>query len=391
MLNELLGGLSEVAMRMRSAPPLYFALTLAACASGTEVAPGDAGALDASPGDASIDAGTADAGAPDAGAAPSPCPRAVDWALGPEFPEPRDHHATFVWTGASGPNLYVVGGFNGGVFTNAWRAPILAEGRLGPWVDAGRPNARTSGMALAEHGERIYLLGGHSGAMRLASSSSFTIDADGALTDTRAEPALPEPRFHASAAVQGDFVYVTGGLGAPGEAEASVFRARFGADGAIEGWQTLPALPQPRSHHSSFVQGGFLHLVGGFEGNPVGNRTTYHPNVIRAPIDEDGSLGGWEELGLTLPSGGVSTHANATFDGCALVFAGITDAPTAVSDATLRIDTLAPAAEVMATSAMPVPRSHVHHAPVHEGFVYLVSGKDTFRSNTPTVLIGRLQ
>lgn len=364
---------------------------LAACSGETDVPDAgmdDAGAgLDAAP----PDAGPADGGAVDAGAERASCPEAIDWSLGPEFPEPRDHHATFVWTGASGPALYVVGGFDGGVFTNAWRADIAADGSLGAWADAGRPNARSSGMALAEHGDRIYLLGGHSGSGRIATTTSFTIDEAGMLTDTRSEAELPAPRFHASAAVRGDLVFVTGGLGTPGEAEDSVFRARFDGEGRLADWTTLDPLPAPRSHHSSFVQDGFLFLVGGFSGNPVGNRTTPHPNVIRAEIQPDGGLGPWQTLGVELPSGGVSTHANAAFEGCALVFAGITDAPLAVSDAVLKLDSAAETITTLEASALPVPRSHVHHAPVHGGFVYLVSGKDTFSSDTPTVLVGRLR
>lgn len=380
---------------MRGRPLLLFlAAGLVACGGDDLGEPDAATSLDAGLADASVpvDAGAPDAGTPDSGVPePSPCPARITWTQGPAFPEPRDHHATFVWTGPSGPSLYVVGGFNGGVFTNAWRADIGPDGSLGAWQDAGRPNARTSGMALAQHEGRIYLLGGHTGAARIASAWSFTVGEDGRLTDQRAEADLPEPRFHANGQVVGDFVYVTGGLGAPGEAEASVFRARFGDDGALTEWTTLDPLPEPRSHHSGHVQGGFLYLVGGFSGNPVGNRTTYHPNVIRAELLADGGLGAWEDVGLTLPAGGVSTHASAAFEGCALAFAGITDAPLAVSDAVLKLDLAAATAEALPSSAMPVPRSHVHHAPVHAGFVYLVSGKDTFSSDTETVLVGQLE
>lgn len=348
----------------------------------------DASAVDAG----SVDAAELDSGLEDSGGQPPvACPERITWSLGPDFPEPRDHHATFVSAGASGPSLYVVGGFNGRVFNDAWRAPILADGALGAWQDAGQPNVRTSGMALAQHGDRVYLLGGHSGASRIQSTASFMVGQDGLLFDTRAEADLPQPRFHASAAVLGTHVFVTGGLGTPGEAEGSVFRARFADDGTLTEWTSLDPMPEPRSHHSSFVQDGFLHLVGGFSGNPVGNRTTYLPNVLRAPIGADGTLGAWQDLGITLPAGGLSTHASASFDSCALTFAGITDAPQEVSAAVVKLDLSGGGAQVLPDSMMPVPRSHVHHAPIHAGVVYLVSGKDTFSSDTPTVLIGHLQ
>ncbi len=376
----------------RLSPSLAFVLIACSGAQPPE-APDAAVLMDASEADAgSLDASPPDTGPDDSGVQPVPaCPERITWGLGPEFPEPRDHHATFVWTGDSGPSLYVAGGFNGRVFSNAWRAPIMADGALGAWQDAGLLNTRTSGMALAQYADRVYLLGGHSGASRIRSTASFTIGQDALLTDSRAEADLPQPRFHASAAVFEDYVFVTGGLGAPGEAEDSIFRARFGSDGTLTAWTTLDPMPEARSHHSSFVQDGFLHLVGGFFGNPVGNRTTYLPNVLRAEIRADGTLGPWQDLGITLPAGGVSTHASATFDGCALNFAGITDAPQEVSDGVVKLDLSGASAEVLSDSAMPVPRSHVHHAPVHAGFVYLVSGKDTFSSDTATVLVGRLQ
>jgi len=383
-------------MAMNSARCLSpsLAFVLIAC-SGAEISevPDAAQPADASVADAgTVDASISDSGPADSGVSPVPaCPERITWGLGPEFPEPRDHHATFVWTGDSGPSLYVAGGFNGGVFSDVWRAPIMADGALGDWQDAGQLHSRTSGMALAKYADRVYLLGGHSGASRLRSTSSFTISEDGVVTDTRAEADLPQPRFHASAAVFEDYVFVSGGLGTPGVAEDSIFRARFASDGTLGAWTSLGPMPEPRSHHSSFVQDGFLYLVGGFFGNPVGNRTTYLPNVLRAEIMPDGTLGPWQDLGITLPAGGVSTHASATFEGCALNFAGITDAPQEVSDGVVKLDLSAASAEVLPDSAMPVPRSHVHHAPVHSGFVYLVSGKDTFSSDTAAVLVGRLQ
>lgn len=394
------GRVSEPALAMtRLRLTLCAALCLAAACAG-EDGPLDAGTqpLDAGEvhdaGLAPTDAGTPDAGTPDSGVRPTPaCPERVVWSYGPELPEPRDHHATFLWSGAPGPNLYVVDGFDdSGVLTNAWRAPIAEDGSLGAWQPAGGPNARVSGMALAQHGARIYMVGGHNGSTRVAFASSFTVDAAGQLADTREEAALPQPRFHASAASNGDLIFVTGGLGSSGSAEPSVFRSRVQADGTLEAWTRLDDLPAPRSHHSSYVKGDALYLVSGFSGNPVGNRITPHPDVLRATIGPDGDLGAWETVIDGFPADGLSTHANAVFEACTLTFGGIDADPQVVSDAVLKVDVAGGVAtRLAADSDLLVPRSHVHHSPVYNGFVYLVSGRDTFSSNTATVLVGRLE
>jgi hypothetical protein len=132
-------------------------------------------------------------------------------------------------------------------------------------------------------------------------------------------------------------LYLTGGLegdpASPGyEVFADVLRAPILEDGTLGDWVDVGDLPHTLSTHASFVHGGFLHVVGGTEGDHMNTQA-----VRRAPIEEDGSVGAFEDL-----------------------------------------------------PAVPSPRAHAHHTPTLGSFVYAVGGALNHDS-IAEVFIGRFE
>lgn len=290
------------------------------------------------------------------------------------FTKARDHHATFLAETPAGAFLFVAGGTNyTSIFSDVQRAPISADGSVGAFAAAGSLPGQNAGMCAVVGQGRVVLAGGRTGSGFRADVWSAPIAGDGSLGAFTAGAPLPEGRFHVGCALSGMHVYATGGLeSAKNEATTSVFRFDVTADGTGAPVALAP-LPKPVSHHATLVQGDFLYVFGGLAGNPAGV-TKKQVDVLRAKIQPDGDLGAWESI-ATMPAW-LSTHAACSFAGRAYLFGGVLDNAT-VSDAIYRAPFLPDGAvgpwEQLA-SGLPQRRSHMHHAPLHDGRVYLAGG-----------------
>ena len=78
-------------------------------------------------------------------------------------------------------------------------------------------------------------------------------------------------------------------------------------------------MPRPRSHHASLVHQGALYLVAGLDGNPAGANTPLN-DVLRAPIQADGSLGAWATVSAL--DSAYATHAALVEGGYLYVVGG---------------------------------------------------------------------
>lgn len=67
--------------------------------------------------------------------------------------------------------------------------------------------------------------------------------------------------------------------------------ARLSLDG--QSWETLPALPQPRSSHDVAVVGDTLYVVGGWNITENGKNATWHENMLS--FDLKAESGSWKE------------------------------------------------------------------------------------------------
>ncbi|HYJ80294.1 MAG TPA: hypothetical protein VEW03_11855 [Longimicrobiaceae bacterium] len=303
------------------------------------------------------------------------------WRAGPSIRGPRDHHVVFSFQASGGSYLYVAGGTDyrqmlGGVL----RSRLAADGTPGPWTEVAQLPAPLAGASAAVVGSRVVLTGGQvaadsgmRGLRRVAETYVASIAADGSLGAWTPGPALPAPRFHHPSVHHGGWVYIPGGQGATA-ADADVFAARVGADGAPGEWQRMRPLPRARSHHAALVHDGHLYVVGGLDGDPAGHAALY-TDVLRAPIAADGTLGEWRIVGR-MPHA-YATHSAFVHDGALWVLGGVEDNLRFV--ATVWRAPLQPNGSVGAWQevgpGLPVARGHVHQTPVIDGRVYSIGGR----------------
>jgi len=331
---------------------------------------------DTSPPDEVVESGCVPEGAVAAGCS------SIDWVQeDASYPRKSDHHTTLVHTSGASTWLYVVGGItldavDETVFAEVRRAPIVDYGELGAWQDEAALPIPVGYAGQATAGDHVWVVAGltQDADGVAASSHCFlgSFDSDGHLTfvDTTAMPA--EVRLHPSAQILANRLVVVGGTNGQ-HAIDSVVLADVLSEGAVGEWRAGPTLPSPRSHHASVVHDGHIFVFGGFdEGNvPIAD-------IWRSQSDADGEPTGWEVIGtMDTPPW---THAATLYrDGVFLVGGGeggpgeeqyVDRVRWARFTADDRLTTF-----VDVVNPLPRPRSHVHQAPIFNGYIYSVGGR----------------
>ena len=311
----------------------------------------------------------------------------IAWVASTQLPAGRDHHGTFITSGGNSAWLWVAGGNDyKSTMADVWRAPIAEDGTVGAWVAGPRLPGQRAGMGVATNDRFVILSGGKDSAQKTVTDMfTATIAGDGTLSDWKASGNLPGPRFHHATLIDGPFLYVVGGL-EKSVAVPTVLRGRIETDGTIQHWDSLPALPHPRSHQSMFVRDRGLYLVAGLDGNPAGQNTPLS-DIIRAPIHADGTLGAWQEVSKL--DHAYATHATAVQGDALWLFGGVEDNARFV-DVVLRAPFTADGRigpwKQLAVG-LPAARSHVHQVPVYRGRAYSTAGSNR-RVVTPDVQVG---
>jgi hypothetical protein len=233
----------------------------------------------------------------------------------------------------------------------------------------------------------VVSLGGFSGGKHVAEVLSAPVDDGGAIGAWTAQAPLPVPRMHGAALIDGDTIYVFGGLGTK-DAVANVERATLAADGTIAAWEELDPLPGPRSHQAAVAFDGYVYLAGGLSGDPAGAYTDY-TDVLRAPIQADGKLGAWESIAM-LPKR-VDTASAVVHDGFLYLVGGIEG--ISYVDHVRRAPILDDHGLGPWEDSPPLPkgRGHVHQTPVYGKWMYSVGGSITNLVPIPDVFRGTFQ
>lgn len=314
----------------------------------------------------------------------------IRWSVGPELPSPRDHHAVFLTESGDGAYLYVAGGNDySAVFADVWRAAIAADGSVSAW-DSLRPLPGARAGASVAVAPRALVMTGGKGPDRQNTTETLvaTVDGDGDLGEWRVGPPLPAPRFHHTSLYARGMVYVIGGLETDVSADG-VFGARLTPEGRLGPWAELTSLPEPRSHHASIVHADYIYVVSGQSGHPAREPAPL-PNVIRAEIRPDSTLGDWREISR-LPHN-YATHSALAHGGYVYVLGGVEDNREFV-DKVLRAQ-LDEAGGLggweLVAEPLPAPRAHVHHTPVFRNRIYSVGGSNR-RRVTGALHVGALE
>lgn len=307
------------------------------------------------------------------------CPPIV-WEEGPALPAARDHHMTLVHEHEGGASLIVMGGMNTGspptFRDDVWVSELAQDGSPGPWKQGAPLQLPWAGAPVIVSPQDTFILA--SGRVTVDDELALTsrvfviqLGPEGPAAEWTETAALPAPRFHHAGSSTTTHAYLTGGLEI-NDATDTVYIGEFSEDGGIKSWREGPALPEPRTHHSSFLHGDHLYIVGGFSGGvQAPQRQT---SVHRAPILENGDLGPWELDVSTLPNTR-STHANTIYDGHVYLIGGLDDVgfTSTIIRAELQEGGLGPW-ELLLESGLPRPTGHTHHAPTYGSHLYIVSG-----------------
>jgi hypothetical protein len=160
-------------------------------------------------------------------------------------------------------------------------------------------------------------------------------------------------------------VYVTGGTDY-GTIHRDVWRAAVGADGTMQAWESLAALPGPRAGHGVATWGRRVFLAAGRTG------TQFLTSVIAADVAEDGTLSDWVEMEPLVEGRFHSAMVEAKDH--LYVTGGLAWDTQAATD-TVQV---APILEdgtlgAWTSSTLPSPRSH-HASFVYEDYLYVAGG-----------------
>lgn len=213
---------------------------------------------------------------------------------------------------------------SGNSVTTVFTVEYLGSNQVAlPISQPALPQASFYGAAAATTNEIIYM-GGQTGAtfvnaVWVAGWNSNT----GTLSTWSKQTSLPITVGQGAGAAYGETVYYTGGTtnGSNTGAVNNVYYATL-SNGQLNAWSSGPILPQPLYMHIMQVVGNWLIVTGGLTAADTVNGATYY-----APINSDGSLGGWHN-GPTLPTPiwnlAPGSDQTAT-DSCIILGQGITN------------------------------------------------------------------
>jgi hypothetical protein len=271
-------------------------------------------------------------------------PSTISWSSTTSLPVGLSGHAA-VFASVPGPAttnvVYVLGGADS---TNLPRNKVLfanvqANGQLGPWTPtASLPGAVAFAAAVAAtpFNSRIsgpgylFVLGGSTDASGTPTTAVYrgTLNADGSVAAWSAAGNLPIALHSAGAALFNGDIYIAGGATTGNTAVANVYRSRIDSNGALGAWQSLAALPTPRSYHGFLSFGEYLYSFGG-ETSAVGPNDSTNTGTMLSEVDyakvdlHTGALNppSWT-MGASLKKA-VSKHTAAQGGGNVLITGGI--------------------------------------------------------------------
>lgn len=352
------------------------------------------------------DAGGDDAASDDAAAArpPDPCdlpdatPAApcgtLAWTTSSVSSRPRNHHVTAIVHAAAGDFLYAIGGADEmTTFADVDRAPIHDDGSIGAFASAAHLPVGAGGLSGAVAGGVVVVAGGNTGRAISDKAYSAVVKDDGSLAGWKAAGSVGKPRMHSVAFAMGSTVYVLGGFEGDTVWDDAV-QATVQPDGTVSAWAPAGTLPGPRSHFGVAVVDRYVYLIGGLAAPATSNPPAL-PDVTRAKIGDDGTLGEWTPM-TPLPAP-LSTHATFFYGGYVYAAGGLsTDAQRnytiekRVWRAPVNDDRSLGAWEEAAP--LRTARAHVHELPVLGRHVYSVGGAIDFAlDSTKEVEIGSFE
>ena len=207
------------------------------------------------------------------------------------------------------------------------------------WFPQKAMSQKRAGLGAVAAGNRIYAIGGgefSAEGLKIFDSVEFAeVKEDGTVGEWKLTSPLVRPRVYLAAVVWGDHIYVMGGesaekvyKGEKGERAPELLntieRARINPNGTLGEWvEEKEKMHFPRRGGELYVNNGWLYAAGGFGGG-------FLNDVEKAKINQDGSIGRWEESSFIKIERYISGFAQK--DGAFYVMGGHVNAPERAMD-----------------------------------------------------------
>lgn len=201
---------------------------------------------------------------------------------------PRRCSKLFVWNNA----LYTLGGFGGNLLDSVERA-LLVDDQLQAW-QLSTPTLTMPRYvnAVQRVGEQVFVVGGHHPEQGVGLASTEWADLTHQASVTSIGPnwsrgtALRTERYGLSLVAHDNRLYALGGISGA-EYLASIEQAAIDVDKGLTPWKLTTALPIPLANFTAVVVNDTLYVIGGTTLNG------YRHQVVRTQFSQQGKLGYW--------------------------------------------------------------------------------------------------
>jgi hypothetical protein len=276
--------------------------------------------------------------------------------------------------------MYVIPGSTGS--SAVQYAPIYADGSLGTWVATTAFTTARNGPGAAFYNGFIYVGGGDNGGVLSdiqyaqiqatpgnIATTSWNLDGGTSFTTARSSNAT---------VIYHGYIYVSGGCGqgACGQTDdlfQDVQYAPINADGSIGTWASTSSFTTGRHSHGMVAYNGWMYLTGGFR-EVLGNDNT----VQIAQINNNGTLGAWSTSANTFTTARAA-HGTVAYNGFLYIMGGQqTDGTSLSSTQRAAINTDGTIGTFSSTTTVLNQVRSRFLSFVHNGFLYVVGGCDSF-------------
>jgi len=179
-------------------------------------------------------------------------------------------------------------------------SPPAAEARWSTvWTQSRSLPVPLAGHRAVAVGNHLLVIGGVTQREHIGSRDVYvtTVEKNGALGPWKKSKPLPAPTAFFDLVAANGRIYVIGGSSREGMQNIydTVLSAAVKKDGSVDAWRQERALPSHLVYPAATAVGGYLYVLGGFDG------AEYHQNMSYAKLNADGSLGEWKDARAMYP------------------------------------------------------------------------------------------
>ncbi|HSJ15546.1 MAG TPA: hypothetical protein VK939_14075 [Longimicrobiales bacterium] len=225
-----------------------------------------------------------------------------------QLPSERAYHAVAVATPYTAPldtttaaHIYAIGGIDaaGAALSSVVYGTVGLDGNLGTWRNGSDLPAPLHSARARVYRGYLYVVGGATGENTPVSDAyRAPVRADGTLGAWQPIPGLPKATAHHGLVNFGPYLYVVGGdtavvapanSGTSGTETAAGYMARIDMrDGTVPGWTAVSTPAKARGKHGMMSAGGSVVVTSGMYSGQVGSSENSY-----ATIGPDGTLSSW--------------------------------------------------------------------------------------------------